>query len=222
MILLGSFTLWTCTSNDNHQEKQVHVSYCSQIHQLFAVPDSLPQISTNGDSSSRKFVDTLPDLLGFDLCDISVNFGIKLPSQISISVWVDKTCHAIKCPFADPKVSLWQASNDTLMLNYEQVDRNRLKWEICKALLAETTIHQNEIATIGWAAPFPPEGLSKLLHQVLEGYLLAYNHLAQKHYQRSVCALTSEQIDYLKREIPFFLLLKVYTLPKPLPINMTP
>ena len=211
LVVVGSLTFSACVS----KEKQKAVAkrrYCPNAYLLFAASDSVTKISTEGDSSSIKFGEALQDSLQSELCDTLVNFGIRLSPQFTVSAWVEKDCDIIRCFPMGPKVRLLPTPT-MWFINRERIVKDSLKWEVFKELSAETTQYDQLRTELRWDTLFSNGGLTTLIHQVLEGYLLAYEQLAQKHFHQSFCELTPEQLVQLKRELPFALFIAIHQRP---------
>ncbi|OJJ18725.1 hypothetical protein BKI52_24280 [marine bacterium AO1-C] len=220
VVVLASLVFSACVSN-NKTEKPARKRYCANAYMLFTAPDSVTKISTQGDSSSVKFGIALQDSLQSDLCDTLINFGIQLSPQFAVSAWIEKDCKIIRCFPMGPKVKVWETPGKILALNLEYIGRDSIPWDIFKALSAKTTQYDQLRSSLRWSIPFSSGGLSKMIYQILDGYLLAYNQLAQKHYQKSFCDLTVEQVAYLKKELPFALFIAIDELPT-LPTSFPP
>ncbi|HAS44099.1 MAG TPA: hypothetical protein DCS93_26715 [Microscillaceae bacterium] len=213
LVVVGSLIFSACAS----KEKQKAVAkrrYCPNAYLLFAASDSIKKISTIGEETSIEFGKALEDRLQVDLCDHPINFGIQLNPQFAVSVWVEKDYKVFKGFPVLPKVELWEIPSRVLVLNREYIARDSVKWGVLEALSGKTKEYEQLRTSIRWSIPFPTEeNLTKLIYQVLDGYLLAYGQLAQKYYHKSFCELNPKQITHLSKELPFALFIAVHRLP---------
>lgn len=202
-------------ASTNGEPENIKSVYCENHLRLIS-SDKLPVIEIDFNEDAIKIISSIENTLDTNICDRVVYFGlpydiyqkkvVSTDQSIPLQVCVRKLCSDYH--YNSPqRITILMNFGGKLLIEGKIGNTDSLeKWipyyyfdddfpMIDNAKTAFILFH--------WDYRLKSDSLNKVFSSVVKGYLVAANLYSKRLYKKEICELNFEQIDSIKKEMPF-------------------
>lgn len=198
-----------CSCGSLSKEEFQWESYCKNEINLLRAENDVPEVEFHLMEPPDKIIQKL-DSIFTKGCGPYFSFG-----------WQNQEYKNLKLSFYNPNHCLafrYKASaninlngSDEILLDYQiaSFDENRISQFVEKIYIQ--TIEDNEAISdlyINWSDDTSEDQIKTTINSTIKGYLQAVNSLALNKTGKNLCELNSEELNIIKKDYPFWLVLR--------------
>lgn len=200
--ILHIVILLSISCSYNQQKGQViNNDYCENMILLFSPNDSSATVLIN-DSNLVDF-NTNQFIKGTNSNDD--HFGLKLKNGFVVKIYYSIARN--NCVIQNPGISILLNHEGELALEMNIIPIDSIMFSLYNELQKKKEIKSKKISLF-LSNAVPTDSLNKVAINIIEGYTLLYSELANELFHKKICELNLQQINELKKIMPFQIHLK--------------
>ncbi len=206
------------------EQSKVEDIFCTNEKRLVSLPDTLPKITLDYQLEAKLLISSVEKQLGINVCDKPANFGVILANNDIVLVQLHKLfCDngIISCYIRRDEAQILLNAEGTLLIEHELVAIDSVKYWLEDNLWNRNKINYKK-TSLSWDKETPKDSIEKTFSNIKEGYLLSYRKQAKTCFKKTICDVSTDQLDSLQKQLPIEIRLELnkFPIPPPPPIQI--
>ncbi|AXG71860.1 hypothetical protein KORDIASMS9_04118 [Kordia sp. SMS9] len=198
---------------------KVEDAFCANEKRVFSLPDSLQKITLDYQLEAKPLMSYIEKQLGIDLCQKPANFGVILANNNAVTVQLHKIFCVdgiISCFIRRDEAQISLNKEGVLLVEQELVAIDSITYWLEANLLNRKKINYKK-TSLSWETDTPKDSIEKTFVNIKKGYVLSYRKRTTEFFKKTICDVSSHQLDSLQKLLPLTIRLELNKFPIPPP-----